>query len=133
MNTSINGPVAPGPGGGFGGKPSLKETRLAARALAERWPISKEHRTLVVETLTNALRDRDLKVREKTAAARALISASKCSQDAIRTAVFATKNGPDETLERAREVSETLKEFLRETRELAQAEDAQTDPEQARA
>jgi hypothetical protein len=130
-SSSGNGHVSPGDGGIRGQHATThrnsSDVRLAARALRERWPIPKEVRELAIDTLATALRDKDLRLREKVACCKVLVSASKCSQDAIRTAVFASKYGPDEVLERAQEVSRTLKDYLEETRRLAALEEAGED------
>ncbi len=54
---------------------SVRDTRLMARAITERWAISPEYRTLIVQRLMRIIADPESSNREITSAARALISA----------------------------------------------------------
>jgi NAD kinase len=60
---------------------AVRETRMMARALTQRWPVSPEYRTIIVKQLMKVIADPQSSPREKTAAAKALISAEKQNQD----------------------------------------------------
>jgi hypothetical protein len=59
----------------------IQETRMIARALTQRWPIKPEYRNLIVNQLMKVIASPDASPREKTAAAKALLSAEKQNQD----------------------------------------------------
>jgi hypothetical protein len=53
----------------------LRDTRLLAKALMQRWPINPKMREGIIGALARVLTDRNASHREKTAAARALMAA----------------------------------------------------------
>jgi hypothetical protein len=59
---------------------SLSDTRLIARALVQRWPIKPEYREAIVKQLLKVVVDPGSSPREKTAAAKALLSAEAQNQ-----------------------------------------------------
>jgi hypothetical protein len=71
----------------------IKSARLYERAWRERWPIAPEMREQVIATLAAVLASPTSSPREKAAASRALIQASKCTLDGIRTAALAKRIG----------------------------------------
>ena len=83
----------------------IRNTRLIERALRERWPIPKRLRGAVVATLRDVPGYSDASRRERVAACRALIGASKVNLDAIRTATLVRRLGKYDALEAAREPS----------------------------
>jgi hypothetical protein len=54
---------------------SIRDTRLIAKALEQRWPIKSEYRLALVKRLVHIIADPNSKAREVTAACRALIAA----------------------------------------------------------
>jgi hypothetical protein len=67
-------------------KPNRAETRLYVRALKQGWNIPRGMRSQIVERLHGIITAADSKSRERTAAARALLQASRVELDAIRLA-----------------------------------------------
>jgi hypothetical protein len=59
---------------------SVQETRMMARALTQRWPISEKTRRGVIGALISILADPKASPREKTAAAKALMAAEQQNQ-----------------------------------------------------
>lgn len=55
----------------------IRDTRMMARALSERWPIKPEYRAIVVRKLLAIIADPESSNREVTAAIKALISADR--------------------------------------------------------
>lgn len=71
----------------------IKDTRLMARALAQRWPLSAEKRREVVEALYRVVTSGAASPREITSAAKALISAESQNQaDEHKVVDIATGN-----------------------------------------
>ena len=58
----------------------IRDTRLMARALTQRWPISSDHRREIVEILLEVAKDVSNSPRERTSAAKALMSAESQNQ-----------------------------------------------------
>ena len=54
---------------------------MMAKAVEQRWPMSTAKRTAIINTLMNILVSTNSSTREKTAAARALMSAEKQNQE----------------------------------------------------
>lgn len=80
------------PRGGLGGdalEPGVRTTRLLERALRERWPVPTSLRGRVVERLAATIDDPGTSPREATAAALALLQASRTNLSAIDTALRA--------------------------------------------
>jgi hypothetical protein len=67
-------------------EPSRSDSPLLTRALQHGWKIPAEMREKVVAVLCEITSDPKAKPRERTAAARALLQASRVELDAIRTA-----------------------------------------------
>src|SRR4051812_39419563 len=82
------------PPGGLGGRAgrSARDTRLVERALRERWPIPKALRGPLIERLAGIVQDPDASPREATAAARAILSASKINLDGIGATIKAQEH-----------------------------------------
>jgi len=59
---------------------SVQETRMMARALTQRWPISEKTKKGVIGALINVLADPKASPREKTSAAKALMAAEAQNQ-----------------------------------------------------
>lgn len=59
---------------------SVKDTRLMARAVSQRWPMSQEIRDAVITRLAMIVADPNSTTREVATAARALISAERQNQ-----------------------------------------------------
>jgi hypothetical protein len=59
---------------------SVQETRMMARALTQRWPISEKTKRGVIGALINILADPKASPREKTSAAKALMAAEQQNQ-----------------------------------------------------
>ena len=59
---------------------SVKDTRMMARALQQRWPMTEEKRAIVINALLDVIQTSE-KPREITAAARALMSAEAQNQN----------------------------------------------------
>jgi hypothetical protein len=66
---------------GVGGIVGIKETRLMARALMQRWEISQEQRADLIQTLMQIATDVSNSPRERTTAIKAIISAEKQNQE----------------------------------------------------
>jgi hypothetical protein len=66
--------------------PSRSDLRLYERALRNGWDVPVETRTEVVQMLGKIVRDGTAKHRERTAAARALLQATRVDLEAIRVA-----------------------------------------------
>ena len=77
--------------GGLGGTSGrgARDTRLVARALAERWPIPRALRGPLIDRMARIVTDPDASPREATAAARAILSASKINVDLIGATIKA--------------------------------------------
>jgi len=75
---------------------ALKDTRMLAKALEQRWPIHSEYREHIVRHLMMIVLSDDSSPREKTSAARALLSADKLNMVEEQLAVL------DENERRAR-------------------------------
>jgi hypothetical protein len=88
-------PSPPPPGLGPNLRPGrgIRDTRLAERALRERWPIPTSLRKPLVARLAEIIEDTDSSPREVTAAARALLEASRCNLQSIETTIRATEHG----------------------------------------
>ena len=80
--------------GGLGGttRRGTRDTRLVDRALRERWPIPKALRGPLIERLAKIVQDPEASPREATAAARAILSASKINSDLIGVTVKAIEH-----------------------------------------
>jgi hypothetical protein len=65
-------------------EPSLSDLRLYGRALRNGWDIPAATRTAMIEMLSQLLSAKDARPRERTAAARVLVQASRVHLDAIR-------------------------------------------------
>ena len=61
---------------------SVRDTRLLARALMERWPIKPEYRAAIIQKLMQVVANPNTKEREMTAAAKALLAADKQNLEA---------------------------------------------------
>jgi hypothetical protein len=59
---------------------SVQETRMMARALTQRWPLSPEYKTIIVKQLMKVIADPKSSPREKTSAAKALMAAEAQNQ-----------------------------------------------------
>ena len=82
------------PPGGLGGEcgRSARDTRLVDRAVRERWPILKALRGPLIERLAGIVQDPEASPREATAAARAILSASKINLDGIGATIKAQEH-----------------------------------------
>ena len=58
----------------------VKDTRMMAKALTQRWPMSETKRAMVIEALMGVI-ETSTKPREITAAAKALMAAEKQNQE----------------------------------------------------
>jgi ethanolamine utilization protein EutP (predicted NTPase) len=58
----------------------IRDTRMIARAIEQRYPISPEFRSILVKRLINIVASKDAKNREAIAAARALLAAEAQNQ-----------------------------------------------------
>jgi hypothetical protein len=94
--------------GGLGGasKRGIRDTRLVAKALRERWPIPKTLRGPLIERLAQIVQDPDASPREVTAAAKAILSASKINLDAIGATIKAHEH--EELAERVGELERQI-------------------------
>ena len=54
---------------------SIKDTRMMARAITDRWPLSAEYRTSIIKVLMQIALNPSCSPRERTSAAKALIAA----------------------------------------------------------
>ena len=82
---------------------SLKDTRLMARALSQRWPLTSEKKSEMMEMLYKVVTSGEASPREITSAARALISAEAQNQaDEHKVVDIATGN--DRILEIAKDL-----------------------------
>jgi hypothetical protein len=81
----------PPPGGGSGAEsaPGLKADRLAARALAENWPIPEADRVRIIARLVALATDPTAKPRVVMSASRALMNAGNLNLTAVGTAIRA--------------------------------------------
>ena len=59
----------------------IKETRLMARALMQRWNLGEEKRNEIIDVLYSIAKDVSNSPRERTSAAKALMSAEKQNQE----------------------------------------------------
>lgn len=57
------------------------DTRIMARAIEQRWPISPEHRAAIIEILMGIAKDPKASKREKASAARAIMAADRINLD----------------------------------------------------
>ena len=80
--------------GGLGGstRNGVRDTRLVERALRERWPIPKALRGPLIDRLAKIVLDPEASPREATAAARAILSASKINVDLIAATIKASEH-----------------------------------------
>jgi len=60
---------------------SVRDTRMIARAVVERWPIKKEYRDAIVKRLMQIVADPTTSPREATSAAKALMAAERQNQE----------------------------------------------------
>ena len=60
---------------------SVRDTRLLARALMERWPIKPEYRAAIITKLMQVVANPNSSPRELTAAAKALMAADKLNME----------------------------------------------------
>jgi hypothetical protein len=65
-------------------EPSRSDARLYIRALRQGWNIPAKKRTGIIQVLFDMVQDQAATPRERTAAARALMQASRLELDAIR-------------------------------------------------
>ena len=71
----------------------IRETRMMAKALEQRWPISENARKAIISQLLKIIADGSSSKREITSAARALIAAEKQNQqDAVADATDDQRN-----------------------------------------
>jgi hypothetical protein len=70
-------------------EPSRSDMRLYERALRQGWDIPAAMRTEIVTTMSGIIRDEEATRRDRTAAARVLLQASRAELDAIRVAQVA--------------------------------------------
>ena len=63
-----------------GHKMGINDTRMEAKALTQRWPVTAEMRAAIVGRMMNVLISQDSSPREKTSAAKALMSAESQNQ-----------------------------------------------------
>lgn len=59
----------------------VRDIRMIAKAVEQRWPVGNDQRKALVERLMRVITDPESSPREVTAAAKALISAEKQNQD----------------------------------------------------
>jgi hypothetical protein len=80
--------------GGLGGTcgRGARDTRLVERALRERWPIPKAIRGPLIDRLAGIVNDPGASPREATAAARAILTASKINVDLIGATIKAREH-----------------------------------------
>ena len=80
--------------GGLGGPSGRgsRDTRLVERALRERWPIPKALRGPLIDRLAGIVTDPETSPREATAAARAILSASKINVELIGATIKAREH-----------------------------------------
>lgn len=72
---------------------SVRETRMMAKAVEQRWPISENARKAIISQLLKIIADGSSSKREITSAARALIAAEKQNQqDAVTDATDDQRN-----------------------------------------
>src|SRR5262245_46998056 len=83
--------VSDEPPGGLGGGSGrgIRDTRLVARAVAERWPIPRALRGPLIERLATIAMDPEASPREVAAAARAILGASKINLEAVAATIKA--------------------------------------------
>jgi hypothetical protein len=67
-------------------EPSREDARLLRRALKQGWDVPVPLRSKIIEVLGGIVGDENAKARERTAAARAVMSAARLELDAIRVA-----------------------------------------------
>ena len=67
-------------------EPSREDARLLQRALKQGWDVPVPLRTKIIEVLGGIVGDENATARERTAAARAVMSATRVELDAIRVA-----------------------------------------------
>jgi hypothetical protein len=67
-------------------EPSREDARLLQRALKQGWDVPVALRSKIIEVLGGIVGDEVAKARERTAAARAVMSAARLELDAIRVA-----------------------------------------------
>jgi hypothetical protein len=77
--------------GGRSGR-GIRDTRLVAKALAESWPIPRNLRRPLVARLAGIVQDPDASPREATAAARAILLASRINLDAVAATIRAREH-----------------------------------------
>lgn len=59
----------------------IRDTRLMARAILQRWPVKQEYRQAIINRLAHIAIDPASSPREATSAAKAIMSAEKQNQD----------------------------------------------------
>jgi len=87
----MNATEPPGGLGGTSGR-GARDTRLVERAVRERWPIPKALRGPLIERLAGIVQDPEASPREATAAARAILTASKINLDGIAATIKAREH-----------------------------------------
>src|SRR4051812_1112374 len=102
--------MGPEDSGGLGGDSGrgIRDTRLADRALRERWPIPASLRRPLVARLAGIVTDPAASPREATAAARAILQASKLNLEAVSAAIRAREH--EELAERVAQLEGLLAE-----------------------
>ncbi len=94
------------PEGGLGGNLApgrgIRDTRLAERALRERWPIPRAIRRPLIERLYEIVEDTASSPREVTSAAKAILAASKLNLEAIAATMKAREH--EELIQRVAEL-----------------------------
>jgi hypothetical protein len=140
MDSQANNGSTNGKPGGHGGRSAVNATtprsntsdRLLKRALKEKWPIPDAVRHEAVDMLRSAINNKELKIRERVAAARCLASFGRANSASTRDAAFVQRlTGTESQYENAKVVSQTLVEFLAQTHELARLEEAAEDDDDA--
>lgn len=59
----------------------IRDTRMMARAIVQRWPIKNEDREAIIRRLVRIVADQNSSPREVTAAAKGILAAEKQNQD----------------------------------------------------
>jgi hypothetical protein len=86
----------------------VKTTRLLERALRERWPIPKALRKPLIERLYEIVQDTGSSPREVTAAAKAILSASKLNLESVTAAMRVREH--EELVEKVEELERRLEQ-----------------------
>lgn len=84
----MNAAEPPGGLGGTSGR-GVRDARLVERAVRERWPIPNALRGPLINRLAGIVQDPESSPREATAAARAILTASKINLDGIDATIKA--------------------------------------------